>query len=409
MEDQLKNREQLIAELNDLKLKYHELDISFKETIQKNQILLDTIINNIPCSVFVKDKNYRKLVANESHLKRMRAHIKSIGLNPDTDILGKTDFEVTSFEVSQDYFADDQKVIRDGESILNKEEEGFDPEGNPINLIITKIPLKDHQGEIIGMVGITSDVTELRQIGEEVKLKNEQLIKINAEKDKFFSIIAHDLRSPFTSIMGFSELLLDQVKVRDYKGVEEYADIILKSSTRAVDLLMNLMYWARSQTGRIAFNPVKIDMRSLIGETILLFEEIAQQKNISIGKKIDADISALADKAMISTVLRNLLSNAIKFTYPGGTIHIAVESTPNALLVSVRDNGMGISKTNLEKIFRLDETTSTTGTQQEKGTGLGLILCKEFIEKHQKRIWVVSKVGEGSTFYFTLPVGPKNS
>jgi len=185
--------------------------------------------------------------------------------------------------------------------------------------------------------------------------------------------------------MGFSELLLDQVKVRDYKGVEEYADIILKSSTRAVDLLMNLMYWARSQTGRIAFNPVKIDMRSLIGETILLFEEIAQQKNISIGKKIDADISALADKAMISTVLRNLLSNAIKFTYPGGTIHIAVESTPNALLVSVRDNGMGISKTNLEKIFRLDETT-----------------CKEFIEKMGGTMLVSSKEGEGSIFVISL-------
>ncbi len=403
LEDQHKTKAQLIKELNLLRHAYDSLKSATEENIANDRILLHTIINNLPSSVFVKDINYRKTHANNSHLSRMRAHLKSIGLDSEVGILGKTDFEVTPHEISQEYFADDQKVIEFGESILNKEEAGINPDGKPINLIITKVPLLDRNSKIIGMVGITSDITELRQVGEEIKRKNKELVKTNAEKDKFFSIIAHDLRSPFVSIMGFSEVLLMQVKNKDYEGIEEYASIILKSSTRALDLLMNLMDWARSQTGRLAFNPEDIILSDHIDENLLIFDEIAAQKKVSIEKNMLPEIKVYADKAMISTVLRNLISNAIKFTHTGGVIQIATELSTDDVMVSVKDNGVGISKENVSKLFHIDENQSTRGTQNEKGTGLGLILCKEFIGKHKGRIWVESEAGNGSTFRFSLP------
>lgn len=251
---------------------------------------------------------------------------------------------------------------------------------------------------------IARDVTDRKQAKEEIKSKNKELEELNAQKDKFFSIIAHDLKSPFNSIVGFSKLLVEKVRVKDYDSVSKYAGIIEQSSNRAMDLLMNLMEWSRSQTGRMEFNPEYIEMVSLINETALLFDDIAAQKTISIVSDLPANAHVYADKAMISTVLRNLISNAVKFTYPGGKIIISAQENQNELKVSVSDNGVGISKSRLEKLFRLDENYSTSGTNNEKGTGLGLILCKDFVEKHEGNIWAKSEVGKGSTFYFTVPI-----
>jgi signal transduction histidine kinase len=171
---------------------------------------------------------------------------------------------------------------------------------------------------------------------------------------------------------------------------------------------MNLMEWAQSQTGRMEFNPEHFEMQSLINETELLFEDIAVQKNIIISKVLPTITSVYADKVMIGTVLRNLITNALKFTEPGGKIMISVEEKQNGLTVSVADTGVGIPKNRIETLFRIDESYSTPGTNNEKGTGLGLILCKEFIEKHGGRIWVESDRDgssgkKGTTFHFTLP------
>ncbi len=258
------------------------------------------------------------------------------------------------------------------------------------------------------------DITERKQTEEEIRKAKEQAEKsnkelevLNATKDKFFSIIAHDLKSPFNSIVGFSNLLVEQVRGENYDGIEKYAGIIEQSSNRAMDLLLNLMEWSRSQTGRMVFNPEHIEMVNLINETELLFDDIAAQKTISIVRDLPANAPVFADKAMISTVLRNLISNAIKFTHPGGKISISVEEKQKELLVSVSDNGVGISKVDSEKLFKIDQTYSTSGTKNEKGTGLGLMLCKEFIKKQHGRIWLESEEGKGSTFYFTLPYRTK--
>ncbi len=178
----------------------------------------------------------------------------------------------------------------------------------------------------------------------------------------------------------------------------------MSSAERAMNLLMNLLEWSRSQTGRMEFAPQYIEMVTLINEVIDIFDDSAQQKSITITRKLPKTAIALADKAMASTILRNLISNAIKFSMPNGKIEISAEQKKNELLLSFTDNGIGISKTDINKLFRIEESFSTIGTRNEKGTGLGLILCKEFAEKHGGKIWVESELGKGSTFYFSLPI-----
>jgi len=252
------------------------------------------------------------------------------------------------------------------------------------------------------MYGAHTDITDRKQAELQIKYQNEELQKLNVTKDKFFSIIAHDLKSPFNSIMGFSELLVEQISEKDYDKIEKYAITILQSSKHVVHLLMNLTEWVRSQSGRMEFNPERFGFAELINDLILLFEDIAAQKGIKIKREVPQNVQLFADKAMINTVLRNLISNAIKFTKPGGEIVVAATEEKNKLTVVIKDNGIGIPHESIDKLFRIDENFSTRGTASEEGTGLGLILCKEFIEKHNGVIWVESEEGKGSMFYFTL-------
>jgi len=251
--------------------------------------------------------------------------------------------------------------------------------------------------------GLIVDITERMRDEAEIKLKNEELTNLNATKDKFFSIIAHDLKSPFNSIIGFSSLLTRQLQEGDYAAIEKYSGIIHNSSQQAMDLLMNLLEWSRLQTGRMVFNPESIDIVALTNQSTELLNASAQQKSITIYSEMPVNLSVFADKAMIGTILRNLISNAIKFTETGGKIIISTEQMANELVVSVLDNGVGISSESIGKLFRIDENNSTLGTQNEKGTGLGLLLCKEFIDKHGGRIWVESEPGKGSRFFFSIP------
>lgn len=234
----------------------------------------------------------------------------------------------------------------------------------------------------------------------------QQLIQLNKDKNKFFSIIAHDMKSPFNSIIGFSELLMEQIKEKKYEKIGEFANIILESSNMAMDLLSNLMVWAQSQSGRMDFNLEFFDIITLIDEVTLMFNDIAKQKSIQIASILPQSVQVDADKEMIKTVLRNLITNAIKFTQPEGKITISAVDNKNELIVSVSDTGVGISKDRIEKLFNISDGYSTLGTQKEKGTGLGLILCKEFINKNNGKIWVES--GIGTTFYFSLPLNLEN-
>ena len=171
-----------------------------------------------------------------------------------------------------------------------------------------------------------------------------------------------------------------------------------------MDLLLNLLEWSRCQSGRMEFNPEYFEIISLIKDVIKLLNDSAQQKSITIFEKLPHNVPVYADKAMISTILRNLISNAIKFTNLGGKVVISAKQKQNDLIVTISDDGIGIKKDAIKKLFHIEESFSTIGTLNEKGTGLGLILCKEFIEKHNGVVWVESEVGKGSVFHFTLPL-----
>lgn len=258
-------------------------------------------------------------------------------------------------------------------------------------------PFYDHDNTFLGYIGSCYDITE-------IKNSELSLIELNATKDKFFSIIAHDLKTPFNSIIGFSELVVDKVKEKDFDKVAEFAGIILQSSKRAMELLINLMEWSQLQSGRMNFNPELVDVSMLIDEVMLLLKGIADQKSIIINNQLTKAFFVFADKEMISAVMRNLISNALKFTQTGGCISISAFSKENEVIITISDNGVGLPEDRINKLFILSESYSTPGTNNEKGTGLGLILCNEFIKKNNGLIWVESEIGKGSSFSFSLPL-----
>jgi signal transduction histidine kinase len=237
-----------------------------------------------------------------------------------------------------------------------------------------------------------------------VAIKTAELHELNASKDKFFSIIAHDLKNPFNTIIGFSEMQKEELRSGNPERIEEYAGMINISAVQTLRLLENLLEWANSQTGKILFNPVPINLNELLNEEFNLLNDVATGKNIELKTFFPDNLTILADKNMIKTILRNLISNAIKFTHKNGKVEVKAMIYNKNVEISVSDNGTGMTKDTLAKLFRIDANLSTRGTENEKGTGLGLFLCKEFIEKHGGKIWVESELGKGSIFKFFLPL-----
>ncbi|MCD4769113.1 MAG: hypothetical protein K8R35_02965 [Bacteroidales bacterium] len=232
---------------------------------------------------------------------------------------------------------------------------------------------------------------------------NRQLKELNATKDKLFSIIAHDLRSPFNCIVGFSELLCENIKDYDIEKSGNFIKQINSSAKHTLNLLDNLLAWAKTQTGQIDFKPQKIHVQPIIQEIIDSLDSSARIKNISLNHFQSSDIAVYADKNMLQTVLRNLISNAIKFTNTDGRVDINVISDQDQIKITIADNGVGMDEETQNNLFKIDANLTTNGTANEKGSGLGLILCKEFAEKLGGKIWIESILGEGSKFILTIP------
>jgi signal transduction histidine kinase/ligand-binding sensor domain-containing protein len=253
---------------------------------------------------------------------------------------------------------------------------------------------------------IEKQKAEIISKNEKLNDLNLELKKLNTTKDKFFSIIAHDLRNPFNTILGLSDILLSDYRQFNDEKIKYYLSNIKDASNQAFDLLQNLLIWARSQTGGIEFSPVRFDLKNRVVDNIELTAGQAGKKNIEVITTIEEGFTAFGDVNMINTVFRNLLTNAIKFTPQGGKITVTVREAEGHHEISVKDTGVGIEKENIQKIFRIENKYSTKGTEKERGTGLGLVLCKEFIDKHGGKIWVESEPGKGSEFKFTLNASP---
>jgi PAS domain S-box-containing protein len=295
--------------------------------------------------------------------------------------------------------------------------EMFEPKLN-LYLEISTIPLFDHDDKLLGSLHIARDITIQKESEERLRKYNAELNELNQSKDKFFSIVAHDLRSPFQGMLGFTDLILDELDTLTKEEIKDYLQKVRDSSYSTFSLLENLLNWSRLQTGRMQYTPSDFSLSETIEGIINLLDSNAQSKNISLINNLNTDYSVVADRQMVHSILLNLATNAIKFTYPGGSVifdakfrHMCQEKGDNksslnqkCLEISVSDTGTGMSADTIEKIFRIEDHFSLAGTDNEQGAGLGLILVKEMVEKHGGNLNISSQEGKGSVFAFTIPI-----
>jgi PAS domain S-box-containing protein len=271
-----------------------------------------------------------------------------------------------------------------------------------IDKIVEVFAYIPREGQIGAMM---HDITERKKAESSLKKSEAQLKELNQTKDKFFSIIAHDLKNPFNFLMGFSSLLQDNIHKYEIKKSIKYAGIINDAAKQGYELLENLLEWSRSQTGAMQYTPVKLNLYEIVEDTLDFFETSVMRKNIELISDIPKDTFVTADKYMLMTILRNLISNAVKFTNPEGQVMISCSKQGDFYKVSVLDTGIGIDEKDLPKLFRIDVNPSRIGTSEEKGTGLGLILCKEFVMKNGGEIQARNREGQqGAEISFTIPV-----
>ena len=307
-------------------------------------------------------------------------------------------------------FEDEFNMIRESEKLINEAgasneemQAGFKQLLDQYKSLLTKtgklIKTSDSNQRKLKKVQ-----NELEERNQRINHQNDELKKLNATKDKFFAIIAHDLKNPLSSFMSSSGLLSYHFSRLDEEEKLNLANSIYESGKRLRTLLENLLEWSMTQTGGMTVTPKELPLNELVNSNISLFELRANDKKIRLENKIQENINIFADENMALSVIRNLISNAIKFTPEKGNIYINAEVKNNFAEISVIDNGVGIKDEVMKKLFRLEDKHSSEGTNKEKGTGLGLILCKEFVEKNGGDIKVKSKENEGTKITFTLPV-----
>lgn len=372
-----------------------------RENEEKYRLLFEFMplgitISNIKGNILESNKESEKLlgISRAEHTKRK--------IDSEDWKLVRTDF---SPMLPSEYPS--AIALRENRLVTNREL-GIVKDNNIItwlNVSAAPFPLKDY-----GVIVVYNDIT--RQVEAEKKLIEHDkklqeyardLKSLNDTKDKFFRIIAHDLKNPFGSLLGASEYLNKHAAKQEEEKVKKLSRILYDSAKSGYDILANLLEWSKSQTGTLKFNPEKITLKDILQSNINFVSTLAESKEIRITTDLPDDLEITADTNMLNTIIRNLVTNALKFTPREGKINIGAKRETGVIHVMVKDTGTGIPKTDLEKLFRIDVKYVNPGTENEKGTGLGLILCREFVTQHGGRIWVESEVGRGSTFHFTIP------
>jgi len=373
-----------------------------EEELAAERNLLRSLIDNMPDRIYAKDLESRFILCNDAVVKRM-------GMTNIEDIIGKTDFDFLPHDLAEQFFANEQQIIKSGIPLINHEESMGNIDGIPRWNLSSKVPLRNLMGNIIGVVGMGRDITDRKLVEEEIKRKNELLQVTNAEKDKFFSIIAHDLRSPLSAFVAATQILAEEIQTMNMEEIREITQNLKTSATNIYTLLENLLEWSRLRRGGMDFVPEKLNLKEKIESCIDVLTESARKKRIELTFSIPDEMEVFADNHMIDAIIRNLVSNSVKFTPAGGKINIAaVYSNNHFIEIKISDSGIGMTPELKNKLFMINEKTSRNGTEGELSTGLGLLLCKEFIEKHNGKIWVESEVGDGSIFSFTIPESSKN-
>jgi len=353
------------------------------------------ILNTISEPASFIDKNYRYIFVNTAFNDFYNVKTRNIvGKTADT-LWGTKIFESKIKPVLDRCIAGEEVFIQ---------YEGKIPNGDKRILKMNFYPHYKSPKRIDGIISTSTDVTVQKKAELELKQNEARLKKLNATKDKLFSIIGHDLKGPLNNILGFSELIDQGYDSFSDDDIRKYNRLIYQSSKTVSGLLDNLLTWSRSQRDKIQFNPREISVYSSVEKCVGLLTNNAAKKKISVLNEVPVEIIAYADLDMVTTILRNLISNAIKFTHQGGEIKITASNHDERILVKVQDNGVGIPSEKIDSIFEPDQTHMNLGTDGEKGTGLGLIICKDFAVKNDGELWAESEVGKGSVFHLTLPV-----
>jgi PAS domain S-box-containing protein len=391
LENRIEEKTQDLLEVN-LQL---EKDIterkSVEEELRENNELLSLFMKHSPIYSFIK-----QVTATESKVLVASDNFKELTGISGSEMVGMSMFELFPPEFAAKMTHDDWSVVSNGNSIvLNEDLYGH-------NYISMKFPLSSHGRNLLA--GYVIDITDRQQAEQEINQKNIELQQINATKDKFFSIIAHDLRGPLAGLMGLAQIMAEDLSTLTMSEIQGIAFDMKNSATNLFRLLENLLNWARMQKGRITFTPEIMVLLPVVGESVEILREQAKTKKIQIDLDIPDDLEAYADKNIFQTIIRNLVSNAIKFTHRGGNVLIsAFRATDREVQISIRDTGIGMDQELVDNLFRIDVKTNRKGTEGELSTGLGLLLCKEFVEKHSGKIWVESKEGKGTVFHLSLP------
>jgi PAS domain S-box-containing protein len=364
-----------------------------------SQQTLSLITDNLPALISYVDSDLRYKFINKAHEEWMGVSIYKIYGKRIKEFIGVKNFELIRANIKR--VIKGETVSFEGTRLLKN--------GNENYIKSTIVPHFDANNKLKGFFTLVTDITEIKEREKTINKQKEALLELNATKDKFFSIIAHDLKNPFSSLLGFSELMFKDYEAYSEKTRKELIAMIYETARNTYKLLENLLFWSRSQRGKIKFTPSSLDIKNLADDNIHLLRELASRKNINLKSDIIDGINIYTDKDLVNTVIRNLISNAIKFTPKNGEISITArpikeDNLDSFIEISVKDTGIGINEESISKLFKIAENLSTPGTDGEQGTGLGLVLCRECIEKCGGKIWVESEIGKGSDFKFSLPL-----
>ncbi len=404
----------LISEIEKLKTRIQELeapdsaedDFSFGNIFEElfgadgfdlssiQEQLLTASLQNIP--------NPAYMLSMDRKIKGINYHFSNL-LNCSLEkAIGRSLINVFPDSISKFVFEKEQELLKNN-GTANYEIE-FDVEDKNTIVIISESIFNDLSGNPSGIIGVINDITEKR-IAERGLIESEKKLReANATKDKFLSIISHDLKSPFTALLGFTDMLINDYD--DFTDEERKSFIIeiRNSASNAYDLLDNLLQWSKVVRDKVPYNPSSVSLRQLVNEAVDSFSMELAKKELSVRNLLNENQKTFADCFMISSVIRNIISNSIKFTHNGGVIVVDAKIDNDFLNISILDNGIGMSENDLSLLFRLDVHYKQIGRSNEKGTGLGLILCKEYVTKNNGKIWVESTLGQGTKVTFSLPI-----
>lgn len=385
-----KNHIVSLFDITDLKIAEKALKESEKKLNYENE-RFHTVMNSIDAIVYVSDINNHEVLFVNNYARKLFGNI-----------VGAKCYASLQNESSVCSFCTNPILIQKSEKSLDPYIWEFQNKKNNNWYLIHDRLIQWTNGELVRLE-IATDITNRKYTELQLDKYSKELAQLNLDKDRFLSIMAHDLKNPFNALLGLTDLLSKNLLKYDLSKIENFVLIINQSAQKIFNLLEDLLIWANLQSGKFVLTPKLHNISDICYEELEQFKFLMQNKNITADLTINSNLNIFADLNMIKTVLRNLISNAVKFTNNGGHVNISAEQSDTEVLITVSDNGIGIPPDVLNKLFSIDIYTSK-GTDGETGTGLGLLLCKDFVQKHGGKIWVDSELKKGSSFKFTIPL-----